>query len=308
MAVFVDIFETLNLKGVFYYRADFSPFWAVEIPKFGQAARFHHVIKGSCYFTFPTGRQVKLNPGDMVLIPRGSAHILSSEPKSSAPKLETVLADAGYDGKGVLVVGTGNPDAMTQLACGHLSFPAEANHPLLQALPEFIHVTVEDRMKNVFLDECIRMIVRSVMSDGLGSAVTVKKLSEIIFVEMIGSGIGANGRMKNVLRAFSDEHIGHALDLIHKNVSQQWTVKSLATEVGMSRSRFAEQFSELLGMGPMKYVSEWRLQKAINLLSHSSFDIQTISTKLGFSSPAAFTRAFNAKFGTSPSKYRKNTL
>ena len=74
----------------------------------------------------------------------------------------------------------------------------------------------------------------------------------------------------------------------------------------MSRSRFAERFKDLMGIGPMTYVSDWRLQKAVYLLRQTPATVQTVANKIGYQSPAAFTRAFTQKFGESPSHYRKN--
>ena len=59
------------------------------------------------------------------------------------------------------------------------------------------------------------------------------------------------------------------LQLIHAQPGKSWTVDRLAGEVGMSRSRFAERFSALVGQGPMAYLAEWRLQKALALLQSS---------------------------------------
>ncbi|MGB3148547.1 MAG: DUF4142 domain-containing protein, partial [Paracoccaceae bacterium] len=84
-----------------------------------------------------------------------------------------------------------------------------------------------------------------------------------------------------------------------------WTVESLASEVAMSRSRFAERFSQLVGVGPMTYLSDWRLQKALALLERSQSTVQEIAGKAGYASPAAFTRAFAGKFGLAPSEYRR---
>ena len=94
------------------------------------------------------------------------------------------------------------------------------------------------------------------------------------------------------------------MELIHGKPEHPWTVESLASEVAMSRSRFSNRFSSLVGSGPMAYLSDWRLQKAISMLDRSRMSIQEISNKTGYQSPSAFTRAFTGKFGLSPSEHR----
>lgn len=305
MSTLNDILDTLDMKGVLYFRTDLSSPWAVTVPELEQAARFHLVVQGSCLVTFQSGNVAQLNPGDLILIPAGQSHVLSCQPVDQAPMLETVLADVGYKGDGVLVVGGGDPKASTQLVCGHFNFRRDADHPILRAMPEFIHTSGSDRAQNILLDEVLRLIVRTVMSDKIGSAATVTRLSEIVFIELVQTGIGDNSELASILEAFKDDQIGRALDLIHKNTDTSWTVGTLASEVGMSRSRFAERFSDLLGMGPMSYVSDWRLQKALALLEESRASVQQISAKAGYRSPSAFTRAFSDKFGKSPSEHRR---
>jgi transcriptional regulator GlxA family with amidase domain len=107
-----------------------------------------------------------------------------------------------------------------------------------------------------------------------------------------------------ITSALKDKQIGRALSLIHAEPERAWTVEALARELGMSRSSFSDRFRELVGCGAMSYVSDWRLQKALAMLDESNWSIQEIATRSGYQSPAAFTRAFAAKFATSPTKYR----
>ena len=79
----------------------------------------------------------------------------------------------------------------------------------------------------------------------------------------------------------------------------------MAREVGMSRSRFAERFSQLLQVSPMAYLAEWRLQKSLTLLEDWRASIQQVSNQVGYQSAAAFTRAFSRRFGESPSQYQR---
>ena len=301
-----DILDTLDLQGVFYFRTDFSAPWAVEVPDLAQAARFHLVVQGTCHARFASGAEVDLMPGDLVLIPRGRGHVLSDRADRAAAALETVLDQSGYDGQGVLVVGQGDPRAATQLICGHFTFRQGADHPLLRALPEFLLTSAALRAKEPWLDEMLRLVTRQVFSQEIGAPASVTRLSEIVFIELLRVGIAQSPGLKSVLEAFRDRQIGRALELIHAEPGNAWTVESLANEVGMSRSRFAERFSDLMGQGPMAYLSDWRLQKALALLDRSRQSVQKIAVQTGYRSPAAFTRAFAGKFGLPPTEYRRN--
>jgi transcriptional regulator GlxA family with amidase domain len=92
---------------------------------------------------------------------------------------------------------------------------------------------------------------------------------------------------------------------MHAEPARPWTVDGLAAEVGMSRSRFAARFSELMEVGPMAYLADWRLQKALSLLDDPQASVQQVAGQTGYQSPAAFTRAFAARFGLPPTEYRR---
>lgn len=305
MDVLNDILDTLNLRGALYFRTDFSPPWAVTVPQLEQAARFHLVVQGTCSIQFADHSAVTLGPGDLVLIPRGRSHILADQHGRPAPPLETVLTANHYDGQGVLVVGEGDPTASTQMVCGHYTFRFGADHPILRSLPEYILSTSALRAREPLLDEMLRLLSRRVFSESIGSAAAITRLSEIVFIELLKVGIGDCDELHTLLDAFQDRQIGQALKLIHTDYAHNWTVETLAGRVAMSRSRFAERFSELIGVSPMAYLSEWRLQKALSLLDDSRRSIQQVATQTGYQSPAAFTRAFSTKFGSPPTEYRK---
>ncbi|RMF10818.1 MAG: AraC family transcriptional regulator [Alphaproteobacteria bacterium] len=306
MDVLNDILDTLNLSGALYFRTDFSPPWGVTVPEHPQAARFHLVVQGTLHVRLNSGAAVDLHPGDLILIPRGASHVMMDVAGRAAPPLETVIRDSGYDGGGVFVLGEGDPNASTQMICGHFTFRRGADHPLLQALPEFFVTSMSARARQPWLDEVLRLVTQRIFSDELGSAASVTRLSEIMFIELLRTGIVQHPDLQAVLEAFRDPQIGRALQLMHKNPEQPWTVQSLASAVGMSRSRFAERFRSLIGVGPMSYLSDWRLQKALALLDESRHSVQQIAAQTGYQSPAAFTRAFSGKFGVAPSAYRQS--
>jgi len=305
MDILDDILETLDLKGALYFRTDFSGDWAVTVPDLAPAARFHLVMQGVCHVEIVDGPSVRLGPGDMVMIPGGRSHILSDRPGRPAPPLETVLSVAGYDGEGVLAVGPMDKDASTQMVCGHFNFRALAGHPVLSALPDHILITNAMRLGEPWLDELLRLMARRVFSDALGAETAVKKLSEVVFAEVIRAGVAQDAALASVLSGLRDPQIGKSLKLIHAAPEKPWSVASLAAEVGMSRSAFADKFKDLVGLAPVGYLADWRLQKALSLLDGTQKSVQRVASETGYLSSAAFSRAFSGKFGLSPSDYRR---
>lgn len=302
--VLSDIFETIRLRGTLYFHTDYSPPWAITVPAYAQAARFHLVVQGRCHVGLASGRSVDLGPGDLVLVPRGQEHILSDSAGRAPAPLERVIQESGYDGSGAFVVGRGDRQAATQMVCGHLGFAQGADHPLLRALPDLIVMTQADRARHPLLDESLRLVARRAFVDGLGVAASISRLSEVFFIEAVRVCMAHHPPLAQIMNAMTDLQIGRALELVHKAPGDPWSVESLAKAIGMSRSRFAERFAELVGMAPMAYVTEWRLQKALKRLGEKEVSVKEVAAQAGYQSAAAFTRAFAQRFGVPPTEYR----
>jgi AraC-like DNA-binding protein len=122
----------------------------------------------------------------------------------------------------------------------------------------------------------------------------------VLFIELMRAGLDQGPELRKVMSALADPQVGRALSLIHERPSDPWTVESLAAAVGMSRSRFAERFRELLASSPMTYLADWRFQRALKQLNQSHAPIKAVARDNGYASSAAFTRAFRQRFGCAP--------
>lgn len=305
MDVLSDIFNTIHLRGAFYFRTDFTGPWGASVPSLPGAARFHLCIAGECHVALASGARVRLAPGDLILIPYGASHVLSHSPDAAAAPLETILESVGFRGQGVLAIGDGDPDAATRMVCGHLGFNRGADHPLLRALPDHVLITAMTRRQAPWLDRTLEMIGETIFAAQPGAVATVTRLSEIVFIEAIRVAGDVVPALGNVLAGFTDPQIGQALALIHDNVAADWSVESLAQTVAMSRSRFAERFQSLIGCGPMTYLTEWRLQTAMAMLLTRRSSVGDVARRVGYKSATAFSRAFAAHFGASPTAFRR---
>lgn len=296
-----DIFDTIRLRGTLYFRTDYAPPWAVTVPSYEQAARFHLVVQGRCHVAITDGPRADLGPGDLVVITGGREHTLADEAGRSPAPLEDVVKRSGFDGKGVFAVGSAEPGATSQMVCGHLSFTRGADHPLLRALPPLIVMRPADRAQHPLLDETLRLVARRAFTDALGAAASISRLSEVFFIETVRAAIAHYPDLARVINAMTDPQIGLALAKVHEAPAAPWTVDGMAHAAGMSRSRFAERFTDLVGVAPMSYVTEWRLQKALARLVDGDPNIKAVAADVGYQSAAAFTRAFSQRFGRPPS-------
>lgn len=95
---------------------------------------------------------------------------------------------------------------------------------------------------------------------------------------------------------------------LHRNPARDWTLETLAHEVGVSRSVLAERFTQLVGQPAMQYLTNWRMQLAANQLLSGLDSVATVAERVGYESEAAFSRAFKKAVGTPPSQWRKHRI
>ena len=76
----------------------------------------------------------------------------------------------------------------------------------------------------------------------------------------------------------------------------------------MSRSSFAVRFKKLVGITPMSYVTNWRMNKARELIKNKHLPLIEIAENVGYSSEASFNRAFKKQFKLNPGAMRRSLL
>jgi AraC-like DNA-binding protein len=91
---------------------------------------------------------------------------------------------------------------------------------------------------------------------------------------------------------------------LHRKPARAWTVASLASAVGMSRSPFAARFTALVGDAPLAYLTRWRMHLAAGDVLDGGSTIREIAERVGYEAEASFSKAFKRQFGMSPRAYR----
>ncbi len=105
--------------------------------------------------------------------------------------------------------------------------------------------------------------------------------------------------------AYGDPVVGPAIRLMQNEPGHQWTVALLANAVGVSRATLARRFTEMVGVPPMTYLTEWRIAVAADLLRNGNMTIGAVASHVGYGSPFALSTAFKRIQGVSPAQYRQ---
>src|ERR1700677_2920960 len=111
----------------------------------------------------------------------------------------------------------------------------------------------------------------------------------------------------NWLAGALDPQIGRALSAIHRDPGHDWTVEELARACHLSRSAFAARFVARVGKPPATYLAHVRLDAATGLLRDTTLPVTLIAENVGYTSEAAFSRAFKNRYGTPPARWRRDT-
>jgi len=188
-----------------------------------------------------------------------------------------------------------------------MQFENGAIDPLLAILPSLIHVQRKKRKGDAWLQATVSQVLEELKSSQPGAESVVTRLADILFIKAVRRYFEQNSDSAEVgwLAAIRDPQIGPALALLHTRTQEDWTVATLARRVGLSRSLFAERFTQLVGEPPLRYLKRLRLNAAAIRLRSSRDKLSAIAVDSGYESAAAFTKAFKRSLGRTPGDYRR---
>jgi AraC-like DNA-binding protein len=313
-----EVLRLVRLTGAVFFDASMTAPWAIQVPPSNVIARavlpeaehlieYHLVLEGRCYIAVADEPPLELNRGDLVMVPHGDAHRMSSERE---PKIAPTVVDAiRMPRPGAIAAPCyGGGGELTRVACGYLAIDRRLCSALIDALPRVLRVDAASSDLTAWLQTYLRMRVER-GEDQLGGACVLSKLSELMFVEAIRRYVEAlPSGQASWLAGLKDPCVGRALGLLHREPTRDWTVDLLARDVGVSRSSLAERFAALVGKSPMQYLTHWRLALAAHLLRTTTRPASTVAFEVGYESENAFNRAFKREHGAPPAAWRRQRL
>lgn len=307
--VLSEVLRTVRLSGSLQFCVVSSDAWQTDdkpsLAKQGKKANvvpFHIVADGECWIEIE-GRRSTLHAGDVVAFPFGTGHVIGV---GSGGKLVRPTDDLPpKPWRDIPVLRYGDDKVRLRLLCGYLTCDAIDFGPLKSALPSLLHVKTSEA--DDWLKATIRQMVAEVDRPRSGGRSLLERLTEITFIEVLRHQIGeaAPGSV-GWLAALADPQLGRCLALIHEDPARGWSVNTLASSAGVSRSVLTERFETVLSTSPMRYVRDWRLYLASVALGTTSKGIAAIAEEAGYGTEAAFSRAFSRTYGTPPHAWRQS--
>jgi AraC family transcriptional regulator, alkane utilization regulator len=307
--VLSEVLAVTRLKGTVYFSAELRAPWGIALPQ-RRRAPFYVVTRGQCEITLDGSPSpgTSLGPGDLVVLPGGTAHTLASSATAGAIPLEQFVARFPMDERGHVKALDGNGPTTSMI--GGFFELERAPEPLVAVLPPLIHLPGDDAEVSGWLDQTLRSIAHEAAQAFPGRAVVLNRLADVLFVRVVRayllklSAAGETGP-PSWLRGLADPRIARALAQIHRAPEQAWTLAQLASHAAMSRTAFAQRFRTLVGQTPVSYLAAWRMQKAAYLLEMGTLSIAQIAERVGYASELAFAKAFRRLIGTPPGEYAR---
>ena len=99
--------------------------------------------------------------------------------------------------------------------------------------------------------------------------------------------------------------ISTIVDDLQNHLEKEINIDDLAKRANMSRANFHKKFKEIYNDSPIQYIKKIRLNKARQYIMFDKMKIVEASSKVGYESPAQFSREFKNHFGFPPSDLKK---
>lgn len=295
-----QILESIRLRSEVLCRSDFTIPWGLAMPAL-EGMYFHIVERGTCLIKLDDGsNSIQASAGDVVIVPRGSAHTLCQPDDAVATPLEVHLSRMSSDG-----AQTTSPDTpQTSIICGSFIFEPDPRYRFASLMPAIVRIELGE--SGEWLDAVVKLIAKESRSRKPGKEIVLRRLTEALFVESLRSWLERQEEMQaSWLAALRDESISRAIAAVHSDPARKWTVTDLASIAGLSRSPFAARFVARAGVPPLTYLTRWRMHVASRLLQSRDLSAAQIAAQVGYDSEAAFNRAFKAQYGKTPGAWRK---
>ncbi|WP_070887717.1 AraC family transcriptional regulator [Pseudomonas argentinensis] len=183
-----------------------------------------------------------------------------------------------------------------EFVCAHIAFEGHAANPLGNALPGCVCLPLAS------LPDCVpvlTLLFAEAQASNCGRQAMLDRLFEVILIQLLRHLMEHGSTQAGLLTGLAHPQLRHALAAMHQAPAKAWSVESLASVAGMSRSVFANQFRDVVGETPAGYLQRWRIGLVQKWLKNGQ-PLRLIAEEAGYSSEPALSRAFKSQCGLSP--------
>lgn len=281
---------------------DLGGSWAVEFPR-ADALRFKFITRGQCWLNVEgdAGLSHRLGAGDCFLVSPGRGFILSKEQTCLRKESAEELATTRRDDRVIVYEGGGDTVSVGAVFRFHGHFAKI----ILDSIPPVIHIPAHLDQAAILRWSLDRFAAEH-NDTRAGRALMMEYLAPIILLQTLRIHLGSATGERSWLAALSHPKLSKAIGAIHREHEKHWTLLGLAEVAGMSRAGFATKFKEFMGVTPIEYLNNWRMQIACDLLRQGDLGLAQVSNSVGYESESAFSAAFKRNIGIRPGQFQKS--
>ncbi len=313
-ALLREALEQLRLEGAIFFRSELTeefefastPLALADAlhPGADRLILFHIVARGSCWVSVADGTRLWAREGDVIVLPYADEYTMGGEAPAQCVSIMTLLEPLPWEQLPVIRHGGGG--GRTDIVCGYLYSEDPLFDPALRALPPVFVVRLSPGAGTGWVQASIAYALEAAAPpSNLSTSPIATRLPELLLIEVLRVHLATAPAVdQGWLGALHDPVLAPALALLHRSPAHKWTVAELASGAAVSRSLLDGRFREVLGRSPMRYLTEWRMHLAAELLATSDLTIFAVARRVGYDSEEAFSRAFKRARGLSPSHWR----
>ena len=294
----------MRLRGIQYRRIHTGASFGFAFRAKPGCAYFHFLATGTANLLTEDGVLQPLSAGNAVFLPHGNAHQIISSPDAPVQDIdhynvvslsETVCA--------VTASSSSAPHAIFFSGC--MEFDLGGLQGLVPLMPELMMIDATSQ-RYLELMPILTAMEHEACTGRVGDAGILARLADVVMAVIVRGWVECGcSNSSAFVTALREPKLSRAILALHRQPGRNWTVAELAAESGLSRSVFAKRFQETIGIAPLHYAGELRMRIAHTWLSYDRMPIERVAERLGYTSQAAFSRAYKRITGTPPGYNRR---
>lgn len=296
-----ELLGGMRLCGVQFRRLTVRAAHGIGFTNATGRGQFHFVARGPVWLRSPGGDTRRLESGAAVLLPRGGQHAMLAAPQVGSRAIQALDLNLPADDQFC------EPQAAILFSCC-MQLELGGMQPLVWVMPEVMHV---DKLLDCSpeIQPLLEAMERESLQLLAGHGGVLARLAEVVAALIVRGWVSDRGEEAGGwLGALHDPRLSKALLAMHRHPELPWTVASLASEAGQSRSVFAQRFLRALGVAPLGYLTDLRMRLGLQRLGDEAVSVERVAETLGYSSLAAFSRAFKRSMGVSPGAVKRGAV
>lgn len=242
-------------------------------------------------------RREEAPPWDVEVGAPASIHVVVRGSFRLAP------TDLALDAGDIVLVGS-NDSRLCCVAGSEHGGPAELISAEYASTPNgasAIHLRAADVRRERGLSIVVNLLRAALVDPSAGQ----ERLARSLLDPLLAYTLHCHAYGNDNLREPADPRIARAIQRLRSKLADPWTVAALAKAAGLSRAAFARRFLAELGVPPLRYLAELRMERAARLLAEGDASLAHIAAEIGYESEFAFSRAFKRHTGEAPGVYRR---